>query len=172
MKRVYFNETQRFRQWFIYLAVVASMAAWIYMISASVHADEPDKKVEDHVLILTGIIPLILIVLLFSLRLVTRIRDDGIYIRFKPFQWKEKHIRKEDIKSFEVRKYKPIMEYGGWGYRNSLRKYGRAYNVSGNMGLQLYLGNGNKLLIGTQKPREIQKAMDALMGKERSEFIA
>jgi hypothetical protein len=35
------------------------------------------------------------------------------------------------------------------------------------MGLQLYLENGKKLLIGTQKPQEIQKAMEALLGDGR-----
>ncbi len=169
--RIYFNETQRFRQWFIYLIVVGTLAAWIYMLSAAYHSEEPDKEVDGYVLILSSLIPLILIALLFSLRLITRIRKDGIYVQFKPLQWKEKHIRTEDIKSFEVRKYKPLLEYGGWGYRTGLRKYGRAYNVSGNMGLQLYLSNGRKLLIGTQKPKEIQKAIENLMSKGEEDFI-
>lgn len=171
MKRIYFNETQRFRQWFIYLIVVGTIAAWVYMLSESYHSPEPEKEVDGYVLILTSLIPLALIVLLFSLRLVTRIREEGIYVRFKPFQWKEKLIPKEDIKSFEVRKYNALLEYGGWGYRTGLRKYGRAYNVAGNMGLQLYLSNGRKLLIGTQKPKEIQKAMENLMSKGEEDFI-
>jgi len=105
-----------------------------------------------------------LIVLLLTLRLVTRIRPDGVYVQFKPLQFKEKHISKEKIKSFELRKYRPIAEYGGWGIRTGGKKYGKAYNVSGKMGLQLYLEDGKKLLIGTQKPREVQKAMEALLG--------
>ena len=89
-----------------------------------------------------------------------------MYFQFKPFHLKEKHIKPDDINSFEVRKYKPIAEYGGWGIRAGGRKAGRAYNVSGNMGLQLYLKNNKKILIGTQKPGEIRKAMEAMMGGE------
>ena len=57
-----------------------------------------------------------------------------------------------------------MMEYGGYGMRSGSRKYGKAYNVSGKTGLQLYLSNGKKLLIGTQNPRQAQKAMEAMMG--------
>jgi hypothetical protein len=146
------------------LIIVFTAVSWGYALFSSLHAEKPDKATEDLVLILTSIIPVMLIILLLVLRLVTRIRQEGVYVQFKPLQFREKFIPKEEIKSFELRKYKPIAEYGGWGIRTGLRKYGKAYNVSGNMGLQLYLANGKKLLIGTQKPREVQKAMEALMG--------
>jgi len=167
MARAYFNETQRFRQWWIYLIILFTIVSWGYAVIVSFQSEEPQKASEDYVLILTSIIPIALILLLFSLRLVTKIRSDGIYVRFKPLQLKEKHIRPEEIKTFEVRKYKPLTEYGGWGIRTGGKKYGKAYNVSGNMGLQLYLANGKKLLIGTLKAREVQKAMEAMMGDGR-----
>jgi TATA-box binding protein (TBP) (component of TFIID and TFIIIB) len=53
-----------------------------------------------------------------------------------------------------VREYAPLSEYGGWGLRYSVN-HGKAYNVSGNQGVQLFFTNGKKLLIGTQKPEEI-----------------
>ncbi len=167
MARAYFNETQRFRQWWIYLIILFTIVSWGYAVIVSFQSEEPQKASEDYVLILTSIIPIALILLLFSLKLVTKIRNDGIYVRFKPLQLKEKHIRPEEIKTFEVRKYKPLTEYGGWGIRTGGKKYGKAYNVSGNMGLQLYLANGKKLLIGTLKAREVQKAMKAMMGDGR-----
>ena len=164
MARAYFNETQGFRQWWIYLIILFTIVSWGYALIASFQSEEPQKASEDYVLILTSIIPIALILLLFSLKLVTKIRNDGIHVRFKPLQLKEKHIRPEEIKTFEVRKYKPLTEYGGWGIRTGGKKYGKAYNVSGNMGLQLYLANGKRLLIGTKKAREVQKAMEAMMG--------
>jgi len=164
MTRAYFNETQKFRQWWIWLIILLTVVSWGYALISSLQAEKPDKATDDLVLLLTSIIPVLLIVLLLVLRLVTRIRKEGIYVQFKPLQFREKFIPKEQIKSFEVRKYKPLAEYGGWGIRVGLRKHGKAYNVSGKTGLQLYLENGKKLLIGTQKPREIQKAMEAMMG--------
>jgi len=164
MTRAYFNETQKFRQWWIWLIILLTIVSWGYALISSLQAEKPDKATDDLVLIITSIVPVLLIILLLVLRLVTRIRKEGIYVQFKPLQLREKFIPKEEIKSFEVRKYRPMAEYGGWGIRAGLRKYGKAYNVSGNMGLQLYLENGKKLLIGTQKPQEIQKAMEALLG--------
>jgi len=163
MAKAYFNETQRFRQWWIFLIIALSITAWGYAFVMSIQAEKPDKAADDLVMILTGFIPILLVLLLISLRLVTKIRNEGIYFQFKPLQWKVKHIKPEEIERFEVRKYKPIAEYGGWGIRHSARKSGRAYNVSGNMGLQLYLKNGKKLLIGTKDTRGIQKAMEDMM---------
>jgi hypothetical protein len=73
-----------------------------------------------------------------------------------PFQFKYNEISWNDVLTIEVRKYKPIREYGGWGYRFSF-KNGKAYNISGNMGLQIVLKNGDKILIGTQKPDELME---------------
>ena len=149
MARAYFNESQRFRQWWIYLIIVMTIATWIFVFFSSAQEEDPDKSISTLGLIGGSIIPVLLIIMLIILRLVTKIRDDGIYIQFKPLQFKQKHIKLEEIKSFEVRKYKPLTEYGGWGLRSGLntRGHGKAYNVSGNMGLQLYLANGKKLLI-------------------------
>jgi hypothetical protein len=67
------------------------------------------------------------------------------------------------------------LKYGGWGMRNSagwgfrvgpsgikLRlPYSRniVYNVAGNKILKLELKNGKKLMIGTQKPLELENIL-------------
>ena len=164
MAKAYYNETQRFRQIWIYLIILITIGGWGYAVFSSITAEqEIDKAGSDLTMILLSIIPLAMIFLLLKLKLVTRVRNDGIYFRFFPFHRKEKHIRPDEINTYEVRKYKPITEYGGWGIRVRGGKRGIAYNVSGNMGLQLYLKNGKKMLIGTQKPAELQKAMESMM---------
>ena len=163
MTRAYFNETQKFRQWWVYLIIIITIVSWGYAFISSLQAEEAKKATDDFILILTSIVPILLIVILISLRLVTKIRNDGIFIQFKPLQFREKHIKPEEIRSYEVRKYRPLIEYGGWGIRTGGKKYGKAYNVAGNMGLQLYLENGKKLLIGTQKPGDVEKAMKTMM---------
>lgn len=55
----------------------------------------------------------------------------------------------------------PIKEYGGWGIKGKFKS--KAYNVSGNIGLQLYLKNGRKVLFGTQRQEAIENAMKKLM---------
>ena len=61
-----------------------------------------------------------------------------------------------------MRTYKPIVEYGGWGLRSGVFGSGQAFNVYGNIGLQLELKNRKKLLIGTQKKYEIEKALEQI----------
>ena len=107
----------------------------------------------------------ILIVLFVDLLLVffqlkTKINEKGIYYQLFPFQLKEKKIYWNEIAEVNIRKYSPIWEYGGWGYRYSF-KNGKAYNISGNMGLQLVFKNGKKILIGTNKPKELAEFLES-----------
>ncbi len=168
MSRAYFNETQRFRQWWIYMIFLLVIAAWIFS-SIMIY---PETKGEDSemtifILILQSIfIPLAIFILLRVFKLTSRIRNDGIHYRFFPLQLKEKFIGRDEIERFEVRKYKPVSEYGGWGVKTLGKKHGKAINISGNIGLQLYLKNGSKILIGTQEAEKIKKAMNRMMKVE------
>ena len=63
-----------------------------------------------------------------------------------------------------VRKYSPIAEFGGWGYRISFNG-GPAYNIAGNMGLQIVFVSGKKLLIGTQQATAMSDALLELVSE-------
>lgn len=63
-----------------------------------------------------------------------------------------------------MRTYSPIKEYGGWGYRITL-KNGKAFNVTGNKGIQLVLKSGKKLLIGTQQESEASLVINRYLKK-------
>jgi hypothetical protein len=93
-------------------------------------------------------------VLFLTTRLETVIDLEGISVRLFPLHLKFKCFLWQDIEKIYVREYAPLSEYGGWGLRYSVN-HGKAYNVSGNQGVQLFFTNGKKLLIGTQKPEEI-----------------
>jgi len=96
-----------------------------------------------------------LIYLFHSLRLITEVWDDGIHVRFFPFST---HLFPfGNIRKLEVRKYNPLREYGGWGIRHG--KSGRAYNVSGNLGVQLEFYKGKPVLIGSKRPEEMARAI-------------
>ncbi len=97
--------------------------------------------------------------LMWAARLVTEVRDDGIYIRFYPFDRGFRVFLWEEIESFEARSYRPILEYGGWGVR--MGSDGGAYNVSGKMGLQLTFryGLAGGVLIGSQRLEELAMAV-------------
>ena len=166
MSKPYFNEVQKFRQPWMMAVIFSPFIIWIFVLVKTMSSTEKTDSESAIAVILAGLIMAGLTFLLFKVKLETGIRKEGIYYRFFPFHFRKKLISKAEIRSFEVRQYKPITEYGGWGIRPGIRGRGRAYNVSGNMGLQLYLTNGKKLLIGTQKPSEIGKAMEAMMAND------
>ncbi len=172
--KLYFKEEQKFDQWWLRLLMVVVFAAsaipLVYLaveqvVFGRVHGDNPMSNTGMilFTLFMVAVIGLSTM-LIFFIKLKTEIRSDGIYVSFKPFV-RNRFIKKEDILSWEVRKYNPVKEYGGWGYRFGTRSRGDALNVKGNMGLQLYLKKYNKkLLIGTQRPEAIERAMKKLMG--------
>jgi hypothetical protein len=45
-------------------------------------------------------------------------------------------------------------------------KNGKAYNISGKRGVQFEFLDGKRLLIGTQKPKELIQALDTVSGKK------
>ncbi len=97
----------------------------------------------------------IFLLLLILARLDTDIDATRIRFRWFPFQMKFKEIQWDEIESAEVRKYKALFEYGGWGIKGWTSK-NRAYNVDGNIGIQFYLKNGQKVLIGTKQRESVE----------------
>jgi hypothetical protein len=71
-----------------------------------------------------------------------------------------------ELSKYEIRTYQPIREYGGWGIRYG--SSGKAYNISGNTGMQLELKDGTRILLGTQKPEEFLKAVDLVVSQSRN----
>lgn len=109
--------------------------------------------------LLTGFIGLLLLAA-YLVTMKTVITEEGIMVTFFPFLLKKKTITWDTLQAAYVREYSPIREYGGWGFRmvNNDTTIGgsKALNVKGNQGLQLVFKNGEKLLIGTQQPQELE----------------
>lgn len=114
-----------------------------------------DVSVFYPLLLVLAPVMLFSMIIMFSFRLDTEIDTTSIRIRVKPFHRRFREFRWEDIRVAYVRQYKPIGEYGGWGIRRGME--GRAYNAKGNMGLQLVLNNGTKILIGTSLAEELKR---------------
>ena len=120
---------------------------------------------------LSGIIIVLLVILLFmNLKLKTRIDENGISYQFYPFHRSYKMISWNTISNSYIRNYDAIFEYGGWGMKfNFFKKKGKAFTTKGNIGLQLELNNGNKILIGTQKKEELQRVLNTYTNKTHSD---
>jgi hypothetical protein len=162
MDRILFNEQQRFKQWWLWLILLGINATLLFGLYNQLFSagEFGDKPMDDSTLLIVSALTLAISVFFFCFRLDTRIDEEGIYVRFFPFHLSYRHYSWESISNAAVRQYNPISEYGGWGLRFGL--FGKAYNVSGNYGLQLIFPDRQKLLIGTSKPEKLKKALEKL----------
>jgi hypothetical protein len=174
MERLLFQEEQRFTQKWIWLLIVGASLFSIISALYGINSQEIlEKSWENNPSSTKYLVAILLfemlfmggIILLFlKMRLQVEIKSDGIYFRFPPLARKWKSIVKDEIARYEVRTYQPVLEYGGWGIKGSTKN--KAYNIKGNVGLQLYLKNEKKILIGTQQKKAIEYAMEKMMKNE------
>jgi hypothetical protein len=162
---VIYREEQRFGLW---LRVLVGLSLiWIVPVSINqLIQDSPEQGPPEVLpviyLLLAGVVvPMLIVVLFWVLKLETEVRPDGLYVRYFPFHINFKRFGAEDLSEYYARTYSPIWEYGGWGIRGSFGK-GKAYNVSGNKGVQLVFKSGKRLLIGSQRAEELEEAIRSI----------
>jgi hypothetical protein len=164
-ENVYYREVQRFNQWWLWLLIIGIAGLLWYGFIQQIVFGTPfgSKPAPDAVMWIFWIIFGISFPLLFyATRLIVKVSGDAIYVRFFPFHLRFQKIPLAKLKDMKyVRTYSPIKDYGGWGIRYGLK--GKAYNVSGNRGVQLELLNGERILIGSQKPEELAVAIDSAL---------
>ena len=153
-----FKEVQAFRQWWLQLI----LALTIIGVSLKVYSRISDSNF--NVWDMGSLLLVILIcVLLWNMKLHTKIDATGISTRFKPFPFFTRNYNWNEISECYVRKYSPLTEYGGWGVRGLGKA--QAYNVSGNMGIQIVTKNQEQFLIGTNKPEDVRKVLQRYQEK-------
>lgn len=164
---VLFEESQQFKAgWFWLLLFAASIISFSFLYFYGNDELYRNINADKDSLLLSGIICsisfLILYFVFLNMRLELRIFSKGLSFKFPPFKRKFKYISNEDIRKYVVRDYRPIREFGGWGYRLGFGgKF--AYSIKGKKGLQLYLKDGSIILLGTQRSEAISIAMQKMM---------
>jgi len=165
-----FSEEQKFDQWWFRILIIAVMVVIIGSTIPLIFTLEDMDTTVIVTLIATNILTAAILVFIgFFLKLETRIDEIGIHYSFYPIQRKHKTLNWHDIAAVYVRKYNAVAEYGGWGYRITFGKNGKAFNVKGNLGIQIILKNDKKLLIGTQKEQEAQQTIERYFQKKNKE---
>ena len=155
-----FYEKQRFTQWWLWLIVIAACAPVIIILFTQVITGEPvgDKPATTGMLAAMSL-PLIGLIWLFAKSaLHTKVDAAGIHVRFAPFHRKWRFYPWERVTRCEVKKFSPMMDYGGWGIK------GNSYTVRGNMGVLVSFTDRYSQMIGTQQPEAFRKALE-LYGK-------
>lgn len=146
-----FTEKQRFNQWWLWLLLAVSLA-----VPAILLFKEASEKSGGF----SGLIIILSVIILFVvLRMTTVVTKENIQLTYFPFV--NKTINLADIETMKVINYGFV---GGWGIR-FWTQYGTVYNVLGNKGLHIKFKNGKQLVIGTQKPQELEKVVEQLNSK-------
>ncbi|KGK97805.1 hypothetical protein LI82_08515 [Methanococcoides methylutens] len=156
-----FREVQKFRQFWITSLVLIPAVMTLYGAYQQLVLGHPfgsNPASDTTMSFLTIIFGFLFPVFIFSMKLVTEVRGDGVYVRFFPFHLSFKKFGYTDIASYKAVHYSALRDYGGWGIRYG--KNGKAYNISGNDGVMLEFTNGKHLLIGSQKVHELLMALD------------
>lgn len=173
MQEILHREVQYFRKtpWLFFI-----IPFWLFIVVTSVYGLYTQLVLgipfgvlhSNTMLLLTTFISVSIVTLLLIIFLIGKLEvivaKDGLYYRYVPFFNKYRLIKPVEIAYYETRKYKPIMEFGGWGVRYSARQKTSCYNVRGNLGLFIELKNGKKILFGSQDPHKLKFAIDKITG--------
>ena len=177
MEKILFSEEQRRNQWWLWLimllAACAATVHFIYGIYLQEVLNEPfgNEPISTAGLIASGSFSLIVFgfvfMMVFGSKLKTKVTTEALWISYLPLFRKWKKIARENIEKYEIRTYRSIKEFGGYGMKRR-RRNGMSYTMYGNTGLQISFKNGKKLLIGTQKKHAFEFAMAKLMEEKNS----
>jgi len=156
-----FKEEQRFTQWWLWLLLSCIMLIPVYGIIKQLIFKKSfgDSPMSTNGLIIFTIGMILFLVFFLFLRLKTRIDETGVHFQFFPFHFSARTIAWSELTTAKTKKYRPILDYGGWGIKHG------SYTVKGNIGLQLALKNGKKILIGTQKLQEVNSVLKSYENK-------
>ncbi len=152
MTQVLFQETQRFRQIWIWALILG--ISGVSLSSLFFLEDKPPLNFGD-IAFPIGMI-LLLNTLFLSFTLTTRIEGDSLSYRFFPFtRWRT--FRFEEIETLDLVEYNGLWEYGGWGIKWNGDSW--SYTTGGKWGILVKTTN-KKFLLGTQKPEQVRQVID------------
>jgi hypothetical protein len=103
---------------------------------------------------------------MLTVRLETEVRDDALALRFRRL-WFPKTFQWPEIERVEAIRYRPILQYGGWGIRRSWTGE-PIWNVSGNRGVRLHLRNGKTFVVGSSDAERLAEAIRSRLGAAAS----
>jgi len=146
----HFHEEQKPGQMWTVLAIAAAVLVLVLVL--------PQAAVLPIGVVLLLLITLAVPVLLLAARSIVDVDREQITIRFR-FIWPTRRIAIRDVRRAYALKYRPLIDYGGYGVRLGLK--GWAYNVSGDEGVLVEMDGGSRLMIGSQRPRELESAIAA-----------
>ena len=151
MTAVIFQETQRFRQiwiWALILGISGFSISSLFLLENKAPLNFGDLAFPIGLILLLNI-------LFLSFTLTTRIETNALSYRFFPFtRWRT--FRFEEIEALELVEYNGLWEYGGWGIKWNGDTW--SYTTGGKWGV-IVKTTDKKFLLGTQQPEQIRQVI-------------
>jgi hypothetical protein len=182
LQPLFFEEEQRFPLWIraIVLLVVVALGCPAILMWSSVEANLGLVRMLFAALTLVALVGA---VLTFRTKLVTKLDSSNLHLRIYPLKWSllprrmtHKDIALSDICRWEVRTYNSLLsrEYWGWHFWGlGVAKGGRflyivrpSSPISGR-GVQLRLSSGERVLVGSERPEELENAITTAKSASR-----
>ena len=174
LQRLFFEEEQRFPLWIraiVLLAVVALGCPAILMWSLMGENLGPVRILFSAL----TLVALVSAVLTFRTKLVTTLDSSNLRLRIYPLKWSllpsrmtHKDVALSEICRWEVSTYNSLLssEYWGWHFWGlAVAKGGRYLYVMrpsspvAGRGVQLWLSSGERVLVGSERPEELENAI-------------
>lgn len=154
----FFEEKQRFTQWWVWVILIAvTILVTVQLVK------ENTNELSTYITSFIGLALTYAFLLMISLQ--TRVDEEGIHVKMFPFHLSFVTYKWRDLYSAEVVEYSPLGDYGGWGLRISFRGKGKAFSVKGNKGIKIQTADGKTRMIGTQKAAEARLVLEHYASK-------
>ena len=161
MTKVIFQETQRFRQiwiWALILGISGFSISSLFLLEDKAPLSFVDLAFPIGMILLLN-------VLFLSFTLSTRIEADSLSYRFFPFtRWRT--FRFEEMETLDLVEYNGLWEYGGWGIKWNGDTW--SYTTGGKWGI-IVKTTDKKFLLGTQKPEEVRQVINEFKARKSAQ---
>lgn len=153
-----YKENQHLNLWWLYILLsVETVVVCALLFIGKDAVSHAELKRMYYMPMLGVILPFVIIFLISRSRFEFMVNEYGISYRYWPFS-RLKTISWTQIDSAYLRKYDALGEYGGWGVKGRLwfKRKDKAYIFNDkNIGLQLEMNNGQRLLFSVSKNEEL-----------------
>ncbi len=105
------------------------------------------------------------VLLVGVLRMTTEVTPTDCRVWFGWIPTYRRLIVLNEIQSIEVVRYNAIRDHGFWGVRKS-RDGERAFTARGDRGVRLVMSDGSRILIGSQQPELLARALEQALRLE------
>ncbi|GGH87426.1 hypothetical protein JOD43_003625 [Pullulanibacillus pueri] len=154
-----YMEVQRPPKWAGLSVTLLSAIFWYGFIQQVVfNRSFGDTPAPNSLLVFFG---LVIPIGFLSIKMVTQVKAEGLYVRISPFHLRSKVFRFEEIDELEVLEYSPIKRFGGWGIRFNL-KGETAYTMRGRKAVKLKTRYGT-YFIGSRSPETLSQELHQRM---------